>query len=85
MLLTILTLKLISILSTTLKIKAYRNYIKRILITLKYKYLKTLTGPQLKNLNNYFNVMEYGSLIKRVSQYYKHCIILLMRITVWNN
>jgi hypothetical protein len=32
-----------SILSVTLKIKVYRNYTKKTLITLRYKYLKTLT------------------------------------------
>ena len=70
--LTILTLKLISILNAILRIKAYRNYTKRTLIILRYRYLKTLIGLPLKDLNNCSNVIEYGSLIRRVSQYYKY-------------
>jgi len=64
---TILTLKLISILNAILRIKAYGNYTKRTLIILRYKYLRTLIGLYLKDLNNYSNVMEYGSLIRRVN------------------
>jgi len=56
-----------SILSATLRIKAYRNHTKRTLRILRYKHLKTLIGLQLKNLNNYSNVIEYGSLIRRAS------------------
>ena len=80
--LTTLTLKLISILSATLRIKAYGNYTKRTLRISRYRYLKTLTGLQLKNLNNYSNIIEYGSLTRRASQYYKHYIISLTRITL---
>ena len=75
MLLTILILKLMSILSITLKIKAYRNYIKKTLLILKYRYLKTLIGLELRDLNNYSNVIKYRFLIKRASQYYKYYII----------
>ena len=82
MLLTILSLKLISILIITLKIKAYRNYTKRTLITLRYKYLKTLIGLYLRDLNNYSNVIEYGSLTRKASQYHKYYIISLTRITL---
>ena len=78
---TILILKLINTLNRTSRIKVYRNYTKRTLIILKYKYLKTLIGLHLKYLNNYFNVIEYGSLI-RVSQYYKYYTMLLIRMTV---
>ena len=67
MLPTILTLKLISILSTTLRIKAYGNYTKRTLTILRYKYLRTLIGPQLRDLSNYSNIIEYRSLIRGVS------------------
>ena len=63
----ILTLKLISILNRTLKTKAYRNYIKRTLIILKYKYLKILIGLYLRDLNNYSNIIEYGFLIRKAS------------------
>ena len=56
-----------SILSATLRIKAYGNYTKRTLTILRYRHLRTLIGPQLRNLNNYSNVIEYGSLIKRAS------------------
>jgi len=83
--LTTLTLKLISILSATLRIKAYGNYTKRTLRISRYRHLKTLIGLQLKNSNNYSNVMEYGSLTRRASQYYKHYIISLTRTTLWNS
>ena len=73
-----------SILNGTSRIKAYRNYIKRTLIILRYRYLKTLIGLYLWDLNNYSNTMEYGSLIRRVSQYYKHCTTSLTSITVRN-
>jgi len=66
-LLTTLTLKSISILSVTLRIKAYGNYTKRTLTILRYRHLRMLIGPQLRNLNNYSDVIEYGSLIRRVS------------------
>jgi len=82
MLLTILTLKLISILSVTLRIKAYGNYTKRTLIILKYRYLRTLIGLQLRDLNNYSDVMEYRSLIRRASQYHKHYTMSLTRTTL---
>ena len=62
--LTISSLKLISILSTTLKIKAYRNYTKRTLITSRYKYLKTLIGLYLRDLSNYSNIIEYNVVHK---------------------
>ena len=65
-----------------MRIKAYRNYTKRTLITLKYRYLKILIGLQLKNLNNYSNIIKYRSLIKRVSQYYKYYTISPIRITL---
>ena len=80
--LTTLTSKSISILNGTSKIKTYGNYTKRILIILKYRYLKTLIGLHLRDLNNYFNIIGYGSLIKKTSQYYKYCTILLIRITI---
>src|SRR5882762_6434846 len=83
-LLTILTLKLISILNIILRIKAYRNYTKRTLIILRYRHLKTLIGLQLKDLNNYSDVIEYGSLIRRASQYHKHCTTSPIRTTLWN-
>ena len=67
MLPTILTLKLISILSITLRTKAYGNYTKRTLIILKYRHLRILIGLQLKDLNNYSDVIKYRSLIRRVS------------------
>src|ERR1700722_7773160 len=73
-----------SIPSTTLRIKAYGIYTKRTLTILRYKHLRTLIGPQLKGLNNCSNVMEYGSLIKRASQYHKHCTTSLTRTTVRN-
>ena len=81
---TTLTLKLISILSTTLKIKAYRTYTKRTLIILRYKYLRTLIGLQLKDLNNCSNIIEYRSLIKRASQYHRYYTTSLTRTTVQN-
>src|SRR6266566_7045060 len=84
MLLTILTLKPISILNITLRTKAYRNHTKRTSIISKYRYLRTLIGLQLRDLNNYFNIIEYGSLIRRASQYYKYYIISLIRITLRN-
>ena len=65
--LTILTLKLISILSIILRIKAYGNYTKKTLIILRYRHLRTLIGLYLRDLNNYSNVIEYGFLIRRVS------------------
>ena len=64
----------------TLRTKTYRKYTKRTLITLQYRYLRMLTGLKLGDLNNYFNIIEYRSLIKRVSYYYKHYIMSLMRI-----
>ena len=67
MLPTILSLKLISILTITLKIKAYGNYTKRTLIILRYKYLKMLIGLHLEDLNNYSNVIEYRSLTRKES------------------
>ena len=71
-----------SILSVTLRTKAYRNYTKRTLITLKYRHLRTLTGPLLRNSNNYSDIIEYGSLIKRASQYYKYYTTSLIRTTL---
>ena len=71
-----------SILNGTLKTKAYRNYIKRILIILRYRYLKTLIGLYLRDLNNYSNIMGYGFLIKKVNQYYKYCMMSPMKITL---
>jgi hypothetical protein len=56
-----------SILSATLRIKVYGNYTKKTLIILRYRYLRTLTGLQLRNLNNYFDIIEYGSLIRKVN------------------
>jgi len=56
-----------SILSVTLRIKAYGNYTKRTLTISRYRHLRTLIGPQLRNSNNYSNIMEYRSLIKRAS------------------
>ena len=56
-----------SILNAILRIKAYGNHTKRTLIILRYRHLKTLIGLQLKDLNNCSDVMEYGSLIRRVS------------------
>ena len=44
-----------------------------------------LIGLQLRDLSNYFNIIEYGFLIKRVSQYYKYCTMLLIRITIQNS
>ena len=82
---TILTLKLMSILSVTLRIKAYRNYTKRTLTTSKYRHLKTPIGPQLRDLNNYSDAIEYGSLIKRANQYYKYYTTSPTRITLWNS
>ena len=73
-----------SILNGTLKIKAYGNYIKRTLTILRYKYLKTPTGLHLRDLNNYFNAMGYGSLTRKASQYHKYCTTSLMRTTVRN-
>src|ERR1700734_1187305 len=81
---TIFTLKSMSILATTLRIKAYGIHTKRTLIILRYKHLRTLIGPQLKDSNNYSDVMEYGSLIRRASQYHKHCMTSLTRTTVRN-
>ena len=74
-----------SILNGTLKTKAYKNYIKRTLIILKYRYLKIPTGLYLKNLNNYSNVTEYGSLIRRASQYYKYYTMSLTKTTIRNS
>ena len=56
-----------SILNKTLKIKVYGNYTKRTLIILKYRHLKTLIGLYLRDLNNYSNIIGYGSLTKRAS------------------
>ena len=77
--------KIINTLNRTLKIKAYGNYTKRTLIILKYRYLKMLISLYLRDLSNYSNIMEYGSLIKRVSQFYKYYTILLMKITIQNS
>ena len=74
-----------SILNGTLKIKAYGNYTKRTLITLRYRYLKMLIGLYLRDLNNYSNILGYGSLTKKASQYHKYCTTSLMRITVRNS
>src|SRR6266576_2811850 len=82
--LTILTLKLISILNTTLRTKAYGNYTKRTLIILKHRHSRTPTGLQLRDLNNYSNIIEYRSLTRRASQYHKHYIISLTRTTLQN-
>jgi hypothetical protein len=65
--LTILTLKLISILNIILRIKVYGNYTKRTLIILRYKHLRTLIGLYLKDLNNCSNIIEYRSLIRRAN------------------
>ena len=78
-----MTLKSKSTLNGTLRIKAYGNHTKRTLIILRYKYLRTLIGLHSRHLNNYSDVMEYGSLM-RASQYHKHCTTLLMRTTVRN-
>ena len=79
-----LTLKSMSILSITLRIKAYGTHTKRTLTILRYKHLRTLIGLQSKDLNNCSDVMEYGSLIKRASQYHRHCMMSLTKITVQN-
>src|SRR6202021_1587542 len=81
---TTLSLKSTSTLNGTLRTKAYGNYIKRTLIILRYKHLRMLIGLQLRDLNNCSNVMEYGSLIRRASQYHKHCMTSLTRTTVRN-
>src|SRR6267142_4226100 len=81
---TILTSKSMSIPSATLRIKAYGNYTKRTLTILRYRHLRTLTGPQLRNLSNCSDVMEYGSLIRRASQYHKHCTTSPTRTTLRN-
>ena len=73
-----------SILSTTLRTKTYGKHTKRTLITLQCRHLRTPTGLKLGDLNNYFNTIEYGSLIRRVSYYYKYYIMLLMRMTLQN-
>src|SRR6266550_2801080 len=79
-----LTLKSMSTLSATSRTKAYGNHTKRTLITSRYRHSRTLTGPQLRNSNNYSDVMEYGSLIRRASQYHKHCTTSLTRTTLRN-
>ena len=56
-----------SILNGTSKIKVYRNYIKRTVIILRYKYLKMPTGLHLRDLNNYSDVMGYGFLIRKAN------------------
>jgi len=71
-----------STLNITLKIKAYGNYTKRTLIILRYRHLKTLIGLYLRDLNNYSDATEYGSLIRRASQYYKYYIMLPTKITL---
>src|SRR6266702_5695230 len=81
---TTLTLKSMSILSITLRIKAYGTHTKRTLTILRYRHLRTLIGLQSKDLNNCSDVMEYGSLIKRASQYHRHCTMSLTRTTVQN-
>ena len=81
-LLTILILKLMSILSTTLRTKTYRKYTKRTLTTLQYRHLRILTGLKLGDLNNYSNTIEYGFLIRRASQYYKYYMTLLTKTTL---
>ena len=73
-----------NILNRTLKTKVYRNYIKRTLIILKYRHLKTPTGLHLRDSNNYSNVMGYGFLIKKANQYYKYCIISPIKTTLQN-
>jgi hypothetical protein len=55
-----------SILTITLKTKAYRNYTKRTLIILRYKYLKMLIGLYSEDLNNYSDAIEYGFIISTV-------------------
>src|SRR6266704_5896098 len=82
--LTTLTSKSMSILSTTLRIKAYGTNTKRTLTILRYKHLRTLIGLQSKDLNNCSDIMEYGSLIKRASQYHRHYTTSLTRTTVQN-
>ena len=74
-----------SILNGTLKTKAYGNHIKRTLIILRYKHLRTLIGLYLRYLNNYSNIIEYRSLTKRASQYHKYYMMSLMRMTVRNS
>src|ERR1700723_193813 len=81
---TTLSLKSTSTLNRTLRTKAYGNYIKRTLIILRYKHLRMLIGLQLRDLNNCSNIMEYGSLTKRASQYHKHCTTSLTRTTIRN-
>ena len=46
-----------------------------------------LIGLYLKDLNNYSNIIEYGSLTltRRANQYYKYYTISLMRTTVQNS
>src|ERR1700722_9193146 len=78
------TLKLISILAITLRTKPYRNYTKKTLIILRYKHSRKLIGLHLRDLSDYSDVMEYGSLIRRASQYHKHCMTSLTRTTVRN-
>ena len=41
-----------------------------------------LIGLYLRDLNNYSNVIEYGSLIRKVNQYYKYYTTSLIRITL---
>jgi hypothetical protein len=39
-------------------------------------------GLNLRDLNNYSNVIEYRSLIRRASHYYKYYITSLIRTTL---
>jgi hypothetical protein len=78
----ILTLKSISILSINSKTKTYGKHTKRTLITLQCRYLRTPTGLKLGDLNNYFDVIEYRFLIRKVSYYYKYYTTSLTRITL---
>ena len=73
-----------NILNGTLKIKAYGNYIKRTLIILRYRYLKTPTGLYLRDSNNYSNIIRYGFLIRKANQYYKYCTMSPIRMTLRN-
>ena len=74
-----------SILNRTLKIKAYKNYIKRTLIILRYRHLKTPIGLYLRDLNNYSNVIGYRFLIRKANQYYKYYTTSPIRTTLWNS
>src|SRR6266568_8363380 len=81
---TIFTLKSMSIPNGTSRTKAYGNHTKRTLIISKYRHLRTLTGLQLRDLNNYSDAMEYGSSTRRASQYHKHYTTSPTRTTLRN-